>query len=86
MCDKSYSAEDHCWCPPLGHIDSLSHDDKLKRRIVTMTRQINERIIGRLTFWGCFKKKWNYSWESHFFCAHVAAKLTQLEVYCYPLT
>jgi hypothetical protein len=86
MCDKGYYQEEKCWCPPLGSMQRLSVEDKIRRRKVTRIRQINERVIGRLTQWGCFKKTWSSSWRLHELSAHVAAKLTQLELYVYPLT
>lgn len=86
MCDRGYHQEDRCWCPPTGSISDLSPDEKRRRREVTSIRHLNERLIGRLKFWGCMKKRWNYSWSLQALCAHVAAKLTQLEVHAYPLT
>jgi hypothetical protein len=87
MTDKGYYHEaERCWFPPLGHINSLSREDKIKRRMVTRIRQLNERMIGRLTFWGIFKKRWNYGFDFHELCAHVAARLTNLELIAFPLT
>jgi hypothetical protein len=87
MTDKGYHQEpERCWFPPLGHINSLSREDKIKRREVTRIRQLNERGIGRLAFWGIFKKRWNYSFDFHELCAHVAARLTNLELTLFPLT
>jgi hypothetical protein len=86
MTDKGYYQEEKCWCPPTGKMGNLTVEEKIKRRKVTSIRQLNERLIGRLTFWGCFKKKWRYDWSLHELCAKVAAKLTQLEVYTFPLT
>jgi hypothetical protein len=86
MCDRGYHQEPKCWCPPTGSIDILSADEKRRRRAVTRIRHLNERLIGRLKFWGCLAKRWNYSWSLQRLCARVAAKLTQLEVYAYPLT
>ena len=85
MCDKGYYQENRCWCPPTGRLQQLSTQNKAERRKVTRIRHLNERLIGRLTTWGCFKKKWRYSWEFQADCAHVVAKLTQLEVYAFPL-
>ncbi len=73
MCDKGYRQEEKCWCPPSGKIGSMSEEDKFKRRLVTHIRQLNERIIGRLTSWGIFKRKWNKGFRLHKICAHVAA-------------
>ncbi len=84
--DKGYWQESKCWTPPVGKMNQLSTEDKIKRRKVTRIRHLNERLIGRLTFWGCFKKKWNCSWKLHQLCAHVASRLTQVEVHVYPLT
>jgi hypothetical protein len=84
--DKGYRQENKCWCPPAGRIYELSDEEKSMRRKVTRIRQVNERLIGRLTSWGCFKKKWNKSIFLHKLCAHVAARLTQLEVHAFPLT
>ncbi len=86
MCDKGYRQEEKCWCPPAGKIATLSNEDKIKRREVTRIRQLNERVIGRLVSWGVFKKKWNKGLQFHKLCAHVAARLTQLEFYACPLT
>jgi hypothetical protein len=86
MCDKGYWQDNKCWCPPLGDIDKMATEDKIKRRKVTRIRHLNERLIGRLVSWGCFKKKWRYSWSLHEMCAHAAARLTQLQVYAFPLT
>lgn len=86
MTDKGYHQEERCWHPPLGHINNLSVEDKIKRRKVTRIRNLNERLIGRLTFWGVFKKRWNYGFDFHELCAHVAARLTNLEVTAFPLT
>jgi hypothetical protein len=83
--DKGYRQEKKCWCPPTGNINKLSTEEKKSRRKVTMIRQIVERLIGRLKCWGCFKKRWNSSWKLHNLCSFVAAKLTQLELYTYPL-
>jgi hypothetical protein len=86
MCDKGYYQEEKCWCPPTGAMNQLSAEEKLKRRKVTRIRQINERLNNRITFWGCFKKRWQCNWKLQRMCAHVAAKLTQLELYVHPLT
>jgi hypothetical protein len=86
MCDKGYTQEEKCWCPPKGKITKMTQEEKCKRRKVTRIRHLNERLIGRLTKWGCFKRKWNKSWGLHKLCAHVAARLTQLEVYTFPIT
>ena len=86
MCDKGYRQEERCWCPPSGKVATMSAEDKIKRRAVTIIRQLNERIIGRIVTWGFFKRKWNKSGSFHKLCAHVAARLTQLEVLMFPLT
>jgi len=86
MCDRGYHQEPLCWCPPTGPIANLSVDELRRRREVTRIRHLNERLIGRLKFWGCLAKKWNYSWSLQRLCARVAAKLTQLEVHANPLT
>jgi len=84
--DKGYRQDDHFWTPPPGNMKDLTEEQKIERRKVTRTRQINERVIGRLTFWGIFKKKWKYGFGLHALCAKVAAKLTQIELLVYPLT
>lgn len=86
MTDKGYWQEETCWTPPTGNMNNMTEEDKVKRRKVTRIRQVNERLIGRLTSWGCFKKKWGGSWTLLALCNHVAARLTQLEVHVYPLT
>jgi len=87
MTDKGYYQDtERCWHPPLGPLASLSSEDKLRRRQVTRIRHLNERIIGRLTTWGCFKRRWNGHWRLQEDCCFCAAKLTQLELYCSPLT
>jgi hypothetical protein len=86
MADKAYHQDESCWTSPLGPINKLSEEDKRKRREVYRIRHLVERVIGRLTFWGIFKKKWNYDYDLHELCAHVAAKLTNLELVAYPLT
>ncbi len=86
MCDKGYRHESRCWCPPEGNIGSMCAEDKAKRREVTKIRQLNERVIGRLVLWGVFKRKWSQGWRFHKLCAHVAARITQLELHAYPLT
>jgi len=86
MCDRGYYQDERCWCPPLGDIDQLTIAEKIRRRAVTSIRHLVERIIGRLKFWGCMKKRWQYGFQFHSLCAQVAAKLTQLEVHAYPLT
>ena|SRR6185312_4637445 len=86
MCDKSYRFEAKCWCPPEGEIDSLSNEEKYKRREVTRIRHIVERVIGRLKMWGIFSKKWNKGWRLHKLCANAAARLSQLELHAFPLT
>ena len=84
--DKGYRQEEKCWCPPAGKINELSVEEKIERRKVTRIRQITERMIGRITSWGVFKRKWNKNFFFHKLCAHVAARFTQLEVHAYPLT
>ena len=69
MCDKGYWQEEKCWCPPTGSMNSLSNEQKLERRKVTRIRQLNERLIGRLTMWGFFKRKWRSSWRLNELCA-----------------
>jgi hypothetical protein len=86
MCDKGYWQEKKCWCPPCGPMKTMSVEDKIERRNITRTRQINERVIGRITTWGCFKRKWRSSWRLHKLCAQVAARLTQLELRVNKLT
>jgi len=86
MTDKGYWQEEKCWTPPVGNVSELSDEQKAMRRKVTRIRQVNERLIGRLTFWGIFKRRWQSSWRLHKLCAHVVARLTQLEVHVYPLT
>jgi hypothetical protein len=86
LCDKSYWRETKCWCPPLGEIKGMTNEQKEERRNVTNLRQLVERVIGRLKTWGCLKKRWKFSWELHELCAKVVAKLTQLELYVFPLT
>jgi hypothetical protein len=86
MCDKGYWQEERCWCPPTGSMQSLSVEEKIKRRKVTRIRQINERLIGRLKAWGFFKRRWRNGYKFHRLCAVVAAKLTQLEAHMFPLT
>lgn len=85
MADRGYWQEEKCWCPPTGKWNKMSTDKKYKSREVTRIRHLNERVIGRLTFWGCFKRVWHGSWKMHKLCAHVSARLTQLELYVYPL-
>jgi hypothetical protein len=86
MCDRGYYQEPKCWYPPTGDISEMSEEEKRKRREVTAIRHLVERLIGRLMFWGCMDKRWNYSIELHQLFSRVAAKLTQLEVHVYPLT
>jgi hypothetical protein len=86
MCDKGYIQDETCWTPPRGPMNSLSVEDKIKRRKVTRIRQLNERSIGRLTFWGVFKKRWYHKKDFHELCAHVAARITNLELSAFPLT
>lgn len=80
MTDKGYWQDSHCWCPPKGDIAGMSVENKIKRRKVTRIRHLNERMIGRLKFWGLFKKRWNYKLDFHELCATVIAVLTQLEL------
>jgi hypothetical protein len=86
MTDKGYWQEPRCWCPPTGNMNQLKPEEKKQRREVTTIRHLNERLIGRLTSWGCFKKRWSQNWYLQELCSHVAAKLTQLEVHFSPLT
>jgi hypothetical protein len=86
MCDKAYLAEKRCWTPPKGKFITLSREDKGKSIVVTKIRQVNERVIGRLSEWGVMDKKWNLDFEFHGECANGAAKLTQLQLYTNPLT
>jgi len=86
IADKGYYYEkERCWTPPLGKIQRLTQEEKLERRKVTRIRQLIERIIGRIRTWGCMNKDWNYGPEYHELCATVAAKLTNLELYAFPL-
>jgi hypothetical protein len=85
MC-KGYWQEERCWTPPTGSMQSLSTEEKIERRKVTRIRHLNERLIGRLKTWGFFKRKWSSSFKFHKLCAYAAAKLTQLELYMFPLT
>jgi len=87
MTDKGYYQEkESCWFPSTGDMNSMSVYDKIQRRKVTRIRNINERLIGRLVSWGCFKKRWCNSWELLSLSCEVASKLIQLEVHAYPLT
>jgi len=86
MTDKAYWQEERCWTPPLGDIRTMSVEDKIKRRKVTRIRHLNERLINRLTSWGIFRRRWSKSWRLHALCAHVAARLTQLQVHAFPLS
>lgn len=86
MTDKGYYQEKKCWTPPLGPISQMTSEQKRERRKVTRIRHLNERLIGRLTFWGIFKRRWDSSFKFHSMCANVAARLTQLEVHAFPLT
>jgi hypothetical protein len=86
MCDKGYLAEPRCITPPKGTYESLSYEEKNLFVTITRIRQLNERVIGRLSLWGFFQKKWNLTYEFHELCAKVIAKLTQLELYHSPLT
>jgi hypothetical protein len=86
MCDKGYLNEDRCLTPPKGKFPTLDHEGRHLFIDITRVRQLNERVIGRLCLWGCFSKKWSLSFELHQLCANAAAKLTQLELYLYPLT
>lgn len=85
MTDKGYWQEERCWTPPTGKIQELTTELKINRRKVTSIRHLNERLIGRLTQWGFFKKRWQNSWKLHQLCAEVASRITQLEVHVYPL-
>jgi hypothetical protein len=87
MTDRGYYQEtERCWFPPIGNMNTLSVEEKVERRKVTRIRQLNERVIGRLTFWGVFKRRWNYGFDFHELCAHVAARITNLELSVAPLT
>jgi hypothetical protein len=86
MADKGYVKEEKCWTPPMGSMNQLSDDDKLKRRKVTRIRHLNERAIGRLVTWGIFKKRWHFDPDYHRLCATTAAAFTQLELLYSPLT
>jgi hypothetical protein len=86
LCDKGYYQEEKCWCPPVGEMNGMSQQQKLERRNITNLRQLIERVIGRMKSWGCLTKRWTQSWKLHGLCAHVVAKLTQLELYDNPLT
>jgi hypothetical protein len=86
LCDKGYWQEEKCWCPPTGEINGMSQEEKWERRNVTNMRQLVERVIGRLKNWGCLKKTWTFNWRLHELCAHVVAKLTQLDLHIHPLT
>lgn len=86
MADKGYLADSTCITPPKGTFASLDAKGKAEFLNVTKIRQLNERVIGRLNQWGCFSKKWNQSIKLHSVCALTCAKLTQLELYLYPLT
>jgi ADP-ribose pyrophosphatase YjhB (NUDIX family) len=59
MCDRGYHQEARCWCPPTGNVNEMSVEEKKRRREVTRIRNLNERIIGRLKFWGCMRKRWH---------------------------
>jgi hypothetical protein len=86
IADRGYVKESMCWTPPLGSMLRMSEEDKLKRRKVTRIRQLNERMIGRLKFWGVFCKKWHHSFSFHQLCAQVVGALTQLEIFYSPMT
>lgn len=86
MCDKAYLAESRCWTAPKGKFQTLTREGKGNFIDVARIRQLNERLIGRLSQWGVFSKKWNLSFALHQLCANVAAKLTQLQCYTNPLT
>jgi hypothetical protein len=86
MCDKGYRVEERCWCPPSGQMKKLSTEGKNKRRKVTRIRHLIERVIGRLKSWGCLQKRWRSGYRFHKLCSNVIAKLTQRELYAYPLT
>ena len=86
MADRGYWQEERCWTPPIGKLQQLTEKQKIQRRKVTRIRQLNERVIGRLKKWGCLNRRWNHDWELQKLCAQVAAKLTQLELYYYPIT
>jgi hypothetical protein len=86
MCDKGYWQENRCWCPPTGNMKHLSVHEKIERRKVTRIRHLIERLICRLKSWGIFKKIWRSGYSFHKLCATVAARLTQLELYMFPLT
>lgn len=88
MTDKGYWQEsEYCWTPPTGSMNQMSGEDKVKRRKVTRIRNLNERLIGRLKFWGFFNKDlWTNNWRLHELCAQAAARLTNLELQYHPLT
>jgi hypothetical protein len=86
LCDKGYWREAKCWCPPTGEINRMTPEQKNERRNITNMRQLVERVLGRLKSWGCLKKRWTFSLWLHELCAHVVAKLTQLDLYVHPLT
>ena len=87
MTDKGYHLEtERCWFPPVGHINALSVEEKIRRRKVTRIRHLNERVVGRLKFWRFFKRRWHYSYAYNELCAHVIARLTNLELIVHPLT
>jgi hypothetical protein len=86
MADKGYLVDSTCITPPQGTYSSLDAIGKSLFIAVTKIRQLNERAIGRLNLWGCFSKKWNQSIKKLSRCALACGKLTQLELYIYPLT
>jgi hypothetical protein len=86
MTDKGYWQDDRCWHPPTGKYSSFTNELKIQRRCVTVIRHLNERGIGRLTFWGIFKRRWASSFERHKLAASVVSRLCNLELHAFPLT
>lgn len=85
MCDKAYRFVPNCWTASAGKFSSLSSDERREYITIAKIRQLNERVIGRLAQWGVMKKKWPLSFDLHRLCARAVAKLTQLELFIYPL-
>ncbi len=85
MTDKGYWQDDQCWTPPTGNFAKMPINVKIRRRKVTIIRHLNERGIGRLTFWGIFKRRWNSSFSRHELAAKVTARLAHLELHHFPL-
>ncbi len=86
MTDKGYWQDERCWTPPTGTYSEFSTEKKILRRKVTIIRHLNERGIGRLKFWGVMSRRWSGSFSQHKQIATIVSKLTQLELYCFPLT